>query len=74
MCDKSKTKPAVSKLRNSQGELTSNDQETANTPPNDYFASVFAKDLKILLSTQTSNRGISQNFQQTKHETFWGKL
>ena len=32
------------------------------------------EDLKILLSTQIPNRGISQNFQQTKHETFWGKV
>ena len=40
---KSKTKPAVSKLRNTQGELTSNDQETANTL-NDYFANIFVKE------------------------------
>ena len=33
----------MSKLSNTQGELTSSDQETANTL-NDHFASVFAKE------------------------------
>ena len=37
------TKPVVSKLSNTQGELTSSDQETANTL-NDHFASAFAKE------------------------------
>ncbi len=43
MRSKTKTKSVINKLESGEGELTKNDQETANVL-NNYFASVFTKE------------------------------